>query len=90
MGFLHLFSQVVSLLITLVLNAMFLRAILPFFMDVEESRFYYFLTCVTEPFIIPIREILWRLDIGQDSPFDMGFFLTYFILMLADWMLPTV
>ena len=70
--------------------AMLVRMILPFFLEPEESRIYAFTFCVSEPFIAPVRLILVKLNIGQDSPIDWSFFATYLILMIVQTLLPVI
>lgn len=70
--------------------AMFLRMILSFFVDAEENRFALFLACITEPFIIPVRFLLMKFNILQNTPFDWSFTISYIILMLVQAMLPAV
>ena len=69
---------------------MLLRMILPFFLEPEESRIYALTFCISEPFIAPVRMIMVRLNIGQDSPIDWSFFATYLILMVLQMMLPVI
>ena len=87
---LFIFAKTISLLLEAVSLAMLLRMILPFFLEPEESRFYAFAFCISEPFIAPVRLIMVKLNIGQDSPIDWSFFATYFILMILQMMLPVI
>lgn len=90
MTLLYVFCKAISLVIFAVTEMMFLRAILSFFRGPEDSRFLYFLTVLTEPFIVPMRALLSLLGIEDDGPFDIGFFVTYLILVLAGSLLPTI
>jgi hypothetical protein len=45
---------------------------------------------VTEPFIIPVRALLFRLNIGQDSPIDWAFSLTYILIYIVQLFLPVI
>ena len=69
---------------------MLARMILSFFPALQESRVAAFVTVATEPFIIPVRTLLHRLGIGQDSPIDWAFSLTYILLYIVQLFLPTV
>jgi uncharacterized protein YggT (Ycf19 family) len=61
-----------------------------FFPSLEGSRVGAFVTVVTEPFIIPVRAVLYRLNIGQDSPIDWAFSLTYILIYIVRLFLPVV
>ena len=67
---------------------MFLRALLPFFMDVEGKSFFTVLLVVTEFFVAPVRAVMFKLDVGQNSPLDIPFFVTYLLLVVVQWFLP--
>ena len=69
---------------------MMIRALLPIFVDVEESRVFLFVLVITEPFVIPVRFLLYKLNIGQDSPVDWSFFATYLILSVLTMFLPVI
>ena len=69
---------------------MLLRMILSFFVDPMENRLY-LLTCyITEPFIAPVRAIMFYLNIGQDSPVDWAFSITYMLIWLLSSLLPAI
>ena len=87
---LFIFAKSVSLILEAVSFAMLLRMILPFFLEPEESRIYALTFCISEPFIAPVRMILVKLNVGQNSPIDWSFFATYFILMILQMMLPVI
>ena len=67
--------------------AMFLRALLSWFPIDEESRLMSFLYTITEPVIQPIRALLYRLNLFQNSPLDVSFFITYIIIALLSILL---
>ena len=87
---LFIFAKTVSLLLEAVSLAMLVRMILPFFFEPEESRIYALTFCISEPFIAPVRMIMAKMNIGQNSPIDWSFFATYFILMLLQTFLPVI
>ena len=69
---------------------MLVRMILPFFVNPEENKIY-LLTCyISEPFIAPVRAVMARLGVGQNSPIDWSFFATYIILWMLDLVLPVI
>ena len=61
---------------------MFLRALLSWFPIDEESRLMSFLYTVTEPVIQPVRALLYRLNLFQNSPLDVSFFISYIIIAI--------
>ena len=62
--------------------AMFIRAILSWFMDEGGNKFSAFLYAITEPVIIPIRALCDRMGWSQDLPLDIPFFITYMLLAM--------
>ena len=88
--FLYIFAKTVSLIIDLVFIAMMARVIIPFFLDVEESRVYALAFFISEPFVAPVRYVMIKMNWGQDSPIDWAFFMTYMILWLLQSLLPTI
>ena len=87
---LTIFARTLSLILDVVSLAMLLRMILPFFLEPEESRIYALTFCISEPFVAPVRMIMVRLNVGQNSPIDWSFFATYFLIMILQMMLPAV
>ncbi|MBQ2793933.1 MAG: YggT family protein [Clostridia bacterium] len=87
--FFYVFARVVSIGLSALSLAMVLRVILQFFAS-EDNKFVIFCYAVTEPFIIPIRVIMEKLNIGQSSPIDIPFFIAYIIIMLLQMLLPIV
>ena len=79
-----------SLTLDVVSFGMIARMLLPFFVDPEESRVYAISCYLTEPFIAPVRAIMVRLNIGQDSPVDWAFSVTYLIIFLLGMFLPAI
>ena len=92
MTVLYFLAKLISIALTVVSYAMMVRAILPFILggNVEDSRIYLFVSVITEPFIAPVRLLLVKLNILQDTPIDMAFMLTYFILIFLQMMLPVI
>ena len=91
MTVLYFIAKLISVAITVVMYAMMARAIMPFFIrDLEGSRFYLFVTVITEPVIVPIRFLLVKFNLWQDTPIDIAFMLTYFLLALMQILLPAI
>ena len=90
MFFLDFFARLIRILIEAVSLAMIVRMLIPFFLDPNESRLYAIAFFLTEPFIIPVRAAMVRLNIGQDSPIDWAFTITYIIIWLLGSLLPAI
>ena len=88
--FLILAVNFVDLILTAVLFAMLIRAVLSIFMMGEESKFAMMLYFFTEPFIIPVRIILQKLNLFQGTPLDMSFFLTSILLGMIQTVLAAI
>ena len=86
----YIFAKCISLLLSAVSTCMLVRMVLSFFPSFQESRVAVFVTLVTEPFIIPVRTLLFRLGIGQDSPIDWSFSLTCILIYIVQLFLPIV
>lgn len=85
----YIVAKVVSIGISALSLAMFLRVILQFFVA-EDNKFIIFCYAVTEPFIIPIRVIMEKLNVGQNSPIDIPFFVAYIFITILQMLLPIV
>ena len=62
--------------------AMFLRAILSWFLADEDSALMNFLHAVTEPFIYPVRKIFEKGHIAEGIPIDIPFLVTFLIITI--------
>ena len=87
---LFIFAKTVSLVLDIVSISMLIRMILPFFVDPEENKLYLVTCYVTEPFIAPVRAVMVRFNIGQDSPIDWAFSITYILIWLVGNLLPSI
>lgn len=76
--------------ITVLLVAMFVRAVLSWFIDDEDSRLVWFLNLVTEPVIMPVRSLFERLGWFQNLPIDISFYVSYLLLALLQLLLEMV
>ena len=88
--FLILTVNFVDLILTAVLFAMLLRALLSIFFMGEESKFAMILYFFTEPFIMPVRMLLQKLNLFQGSPLDVSFFLTSILLAMIQTLLGSI
>ena len=87
---LHFFAVFISVLLEAVSLAMIIRMILSFFPSAAESRFAVFLTLFTEPFIMPVRYLMVKFNILQNTPIDWSFTLSYFVIAFIQMILPAV
>ena len=88
--FFYILAKTVAISLELVSIGMIVRMLIPFFLDPNESRLYAIAFFLTEPFIIPVRAAMVRLNIGQDSPIDWAFTITYIIIWLLGSLLPAI
>ncbi len=86
----YILAKCVRILLDIISLSMMIRVLLPLLADVEENRLYMLSVAVTEPLIVPVRFILDRFGIGQNTPIDMGFLATYFLLAFIDLFLPII
>lgn len=86
--------QVIVLLVRLLLGALqlafLLRAILSFLMPAGDNALIRFLYTVTEPVIIPFRNLLGRFAFVRNCPFDISYTVAFFALIIIETVLPTV
>lgn len=89
-AFLYVIARTVQLLLGFLELAMFLRAILSWFVTDEENRLMIFLYAVTEPIILPIRVLCSKIRALDESPLDVPFFITMLLLTLLNGLLPVL
>ena len=87
---LYVFCTAIRIFLSVLETAMFLRALLSWFIMDEENGFMRILWAVTEPAIMPVRALLNRFGVGEDSPVDIAFFVTMILLMILGVILPAV
>ena len=87
---LYIFAKCIEILLSFTMTCMLVRTVLPIFVDVEGNKLYLFTLVVTEPFVIPVRFIFFKLNIGQESPIDWSFFATYLLLSITTMLLPII
>ena len=66
--------------------AMMLRAILSWFVE-SDGVFVRFLYVITEPAIMPIRKLFYKMNWFQDVPIDLSFTFTFIALFLIETVL---
>ena len=73
--------------LSLIMLAMTVRAILSWILP-DENNFTLFLYNVTEPFIYPVRYLLYKLNLFQKTGIDMAYLITYILLSIIVNVLP--
>ena len=63
--------------------AMLLRAIFSWIDPEQSNRFSVFLYMVTEPIIMPIRKLCYKMNRFQGTPLDVPFLITIVIIMVV-------
>lgn len=87
---LYILARVVQLFLGLAETAMFLRAILSWFIHDEESKIMYFLALITEPLILPVRVVCSHIRALENFPVDVPFFITFLLLSILNATLPVL
>lgn len=88
--FLYIIAKTVSVILSVVSFAMLARMLLPWFVDPMESNIYELVCLVTEPFVAPVRAVMFMFNIGQDSPIDWSFTIAYILIWLLQNLLPAI
>jgi len=78
----------VSIWLTAVSYAMIARMLLTLFVNPEESKVYRIAYAISEPAIVPVRAVMAKMDVGQNSPIDIPFTVTYFLIIIIRLFLP--
>lgn len=68
---------------------MLIRAVMSWFPIDEDGAFYRFINICTEPIITPVRLLLEKMNLFQNIPIDISFFITFIILSVIQLILPT-
>ncbi len=90
MTVLYVIARCVQVFLGFVSLAMFLRAILSWFIADDENRFLVFLVMVTEPFILPFRLLCSKISALDEMMFDIPFLMAFFAISLLETLLPAV
>ncbi len=64
--------------------------LLPIFVNPEESRLYAVACYASEPFVLPVRFVMAKLNIGQNTPIDIAFIVAYLIVWVLEMILPVI
>lgn len=83
-------AKSISITLGVVSFAMLARVILQFFVDPMQSRIFALACLLTEPFIVPVRALMIKFNIGQNSPIDWSFSIAYIIIWMLRSFLPVI
>ena len=78
---LYVLQSFTRIVLSVVYFSFLIRVLLSWLMD-EESKIENFAIFITEPFIMPVRALMVKFNILQDSPIDFSTWFTSIILML--------
>ena len=87
---LYCICTALRLLVGLMETLIFIRALLSWFPIDEDSFLPRLLFALTEPVILPVRLLLSRFGMGEDSPMDFSPMITMILLMLIGMFLPVI
>ena len=85
----YLLSSSVSVLLSLLTFAMFIRVILSFIPAAEEWRFTDAVYYISELAVAPVRAVIGRFSWVQALPIDISFLVTYILIAVLQTVLPT-
>lgn len=88
-GSIYVLATSVQVFLSILLFLMFMRAILSWFVN-PNSGIMLLLNTLTEPFVIPVRYLLAKFNILQNSPVDFSSIIAYLLIWLISMMLPTI
>lgn len=86
---LYVLAATVSLALNVIYFAMFLYAILSWFM-MEDAPMMQVLAMITAPVILPVRAITSRIPALQNSPVDFSFLIAFVLLLFVMNALPPI
>lgn len=87
---LYVLVQFVLIFLDVISFSMLIRAILSFLGVNEEGLLMRFLYVVTEPAIMPLRKLFYKLNWFQNTPFDMAHLFTYTVLWILQLLISSL
>ena len=88
MVILYILAQTIRLFLSLVYFAMFIRAILSWFIAEDGNVVMAILMFITEPFIVPVRFLLSRFRFVNECPIDISYMVAFGLIILLQAFLP--
>jgi YggT family protein len=86
----YIIAKTVQICLGLASFSMIARMLLPIFVNPMESRLYALSCYVSEPFVLPVRFVMSKLNIGQNTPIDVAFIVAYLIVWVLELILPVI
>ena len=86
----YVIITIVKILITALLFAMMLRALMSWMPDMEDTKFSNFLYTLTEPVVLPVRMLFERMRWFENSPLDISFLVAYLLLAILSAILGVI
>ena len=71
-------------MLNMVMIAMSVRVILSWFVNTEESKLFAITYVISEPIVVPVRFLFYKLNLFQQTPMDISFLVTYLLLWIID------
>ena len=87
---LYVLVRFVLIFLDVISFSMLIRAILSFLGVNEEGFLMRFLYVVTEPAIMPLRKLFYKLNWFQNTPFDMAHLFTYTVLWILQLLISSL
>ncbi|MBR2334677.1 MAG: YggT family protein [Clostridia bacterium] len=87
---LYVLVQFVLIFLDVISFSMLIRAILSFLGVNEGGLLMRFLYVVTEPAIMPLRKLFYKLNWFQNTPFDMAHLFTYTVLWILQLLISSL
>lgn len=84
------FIGLLNALLYVILIALFGRVLMTWLFPDEDTPIGNFLNMITEPFLIPVRALLNKFDLFNNSPIDMSVMITTMIILIIQMMLPSI
>jgi YggT family protein len=78
----QLLATLISLILRLFQALLFIRAILSWFPMDPDSMLNRFFVSVTEPMLLPVRTLLYKIPALRRFPFDLSFIVVFLLLQL--------
>ena len=85
----YLLAATVSLALRVIYFAMFIQAILSWFVS-EDNVVMAVLTVITAPVVLPVRAVLMRIPAISRLPIDLSFLVAFVLLVILMGALPPV
>ena len=86
----YIMAKTVQICLGLASFSMMARMLLPIFVNPMDSRLYAVACYLSEPFVLPVRFIMAKMNVGQNTPIDVAFIVAYLIVWALELILPVI